>query len=157
MKFFLVIGKKYLHTFEQNGQKFELQYIEGSETYSYSSNNLDEDINAYLEALANEKNLSTVAKLEFDILEGADGISNAGIVKRLKDIVSVNQLYGLEDALKTVIKKLSRDKKLLIDEYGINYDGDSYKMIDKNIEKGEFDLLAYTIYSNDVIELMDTM
>lgn len=133
MKFFMIIGKHALYTYQKSGQGLEPQFIEGSEAYLYNSSSIREDIEAYLEALANEKNLGTKAKLEFDILEGTDRLRNAGIFQSLEDYT--DKRYPIDDALKTVIKKLSRDKKLLINEYGINYDGCSYKLADGRVEK----------------------
>ena len=63
--------------------------------------------------------------------------------------------YSFLDTLVEVLKKLSRDKKLLISEYGINYDGSSYQNINDRVEKKEFYLLAYTVHSADIVELMD--
>ena len=44
---------------------------------------------------------------------------------------------------------------MLISEYGINYDGSSYQNINDRVEKKEFYLLAYTVHSADIVELMD--
>ncbi|MDE7312363.1 MAG: hypothetical protein K2N87_12210 [Eubacterium sp.] len=152
MKFFMIISKKALYTYQKNGQGFEPQFIEGSNLYPYNSSSICEDINAYLEALAYEKNLGTKAKLEFDILESTDQLRNAEIFRVLEDYT--DKRYQIDDALKTVLKKLSRDKKLMISEYGINYDGYSYKL-SGDIEKKEFDLLAYTVHSEDMVGLMN--
>lgn len=153
MKFFVVIGRNALYTYEKSGQRFETQFIEGSDRYSYHLSNISEEINEYLDALANEKNLGTKAKLEFDVLESADDFCNIGIFSILNSYV--DKKYELNSSIETVIKKLSRDKALMISEYGINYDGYSYSMNDGTLEKAEFDLLAYTIHSRDVIELMN--
>lgn len=153
MKFFLIIGKNALYTYEQEGQRFEPQFIEGSNAFTISSSNICEDVNSYMQILANEKNLGTIAKLEFDVLECSDTYCNTGVITVLEE--HINKIYSLEDTLTIVTKKLLRDKKLMIDIYGINYEGHSYKVKNNRIVQGEYDLLGYTIHCNDITELMD--
>lgn len=155
MKFFLIIGANALYTYENIGQKYELQFIEGGESYPYHPSAAHDNVQAYLEALANEKNLGTTAKLEFDVLDCADEYCNTAVFGMLKEGEYIDRHYLIDEAISDVMKKLSRDKKLLIDKYGINYDGVSYKLKNKTLEKGAFDLLAYTIHSDDVISLMN--
>ncbi len=153
MNFFVVIGKNALYTYERDGQRFEPQFIEGSELFALNSTNIDEDVNSYMEILANEKNLGTIAKLEFEVLEGSEDNLNAAVKNALGE--HIVKKFSLETTLTTVFKKLQRDKKLLIDTYGINYEGYSYKFENNSLVQEEFDLLAYTIHSNDVVGLMD--
>lgn len=153
MKFFIIIGRNALYTYERDGQRFEPQFIEGSETYTLNSTNIPEDVNSYMEILANEKNLGTIAKLEFEVLEGAEDNLNAVVINALEE--HIIKKYSLKNTLMTVIKKLQRDKKLMIEIYGINYEGYSYKLKNNGLEKDNFDLLAYTIHSSDLVNLMD--
>ncbi len=153
MKFFIIIGRRALYTYEHDGQRFESQFIEGSKAFPISSTNVSEDVNAYMEILANEKNLGTVAKLEFEVLEGSDINLNKAIVTAFGE--HINKVYSLENTLNTVTKKLLRDKKLMVDTYGINYEGCAYKLESNTLIQGEFDLLGYTIHCNDVVGLMD--
>lgn len=153
MKFFIIIGRNALYTYERCDQRFEPQFIEGSEFFSISSTNISEEVNLYMDILANEKNLGTIAKLEFEVLEGSETNLNAAIVTAFGE--HIDKVHSLDNTLKTVIKKLLRDKKLLIDTYGINYDGCSYKLENNILLQGEFDLLGFTIHCNDVVGLMD--
>lgn len=153
MKFFIIIGRNAIYTYERDGQRFELQFIEGNESFPISSTNISEDVNVYMEILANEKNLGTVAKLEFEVLEGSDVNLNKAIVAAFGDCI--NRTYSLENTLITVTKKLLRDKKLMVDTYGINYEGCAYKLENNTLVQGEFNLLGYTIHCNDVVGLMD--
>lgn len=152
MKFFLVIGRTAVYTYERNGQEFTVQNIEGSEGYPVESSSVAADVGSYLNALANEKNLGTKAKLEFDVIEGADRFRNEAIGKALKEYAE--QTYPLAEALRTACQRLSRDRDLHIDRFGINYEGHSYRMVEGDIVQGEFDLLAFTINSKDVLEMM---
>lgn len=154
MKFFMIIERNAIYTYEKNGQHYDLQYIEGSKSFSYSMSSIYENINEYLDALANEKNLGTKAMLEFDVLESSEEFCNIGVINALEGYIE--KKYNINEAIEMVIKKLSKDKGLMIDHYGINYDGYSFLLVDGQIQKGEFDLLAYTVHSDDVIGLMDT-
>ena len=153
MKFFIIIGRNALYTYERDGQHFEPQFIERSELFTLNSTNISEEVNSYMETLANEKNLGTIAKLEFEVLEGSEDRFNAAVVNALGE--HIDKVYSLKTTLMTVVKKLQRDKKLMIDTYGINYEGHSYKIENNSLSQDDFDLLAYTIHSNDVVSLMD--
>lgn len=153
MKFFIIIGRNALYTYERDGQRFEPQFIEGSELFTLNSANISENVNSYMEILANEKNLGTIAKLEFEVLEGSEDNINAAVVNTFRE--HIDKVYPLKNTLMTVVKKLQRDKKLMIDTYGINYEGCSYKIENNSLVQEEFDLLAYTIHGNDVVSLMD--
>ena len=43
----------------------------------------------------------------------------------------------------------------MVNTYGINYEGYSYKVKDDDVVQGDFDLLGYTIHCNDMVGLMD--
>lgn len=152
MKFFVIIGKENLFVFEKNGNQYIKQFIEGSPFYPYDVNSVDENINAFLDDLANEKNLGTKAKLEFDVLENEDMIRTNSVMRVMGEYVT--ERFSIPDTIRKVIKKLSKDKKLLIDQYGINYDSVCYKIDKENLLISPFDLLAYTVHEEDIIELI---
>lgn len=152
MKFFVIIGKDNLYVYEKNGSSFEKQFIEGSSFYPYDVTHVDADINGFLDDLADEKNLGTKAKLEFDVLENGDSVRTGSVMRVLGDYVE--ERLPLSETVRKVIKKLGKDKDLFIDKYGINYDGTCYKMDGQTLLSGPFDLLAYTIHEDDVVELL---
>ncbi|MDE6985304.1 MAG: hypothetical protein K2O99_12355 [Lachnospiraceae bacterium] len=153
MKFLLVIGQNALYTYEKSSQEYEPVFIEGSEVFALRAGAIREEMKSYLEALKDEKNLGTTAKLEFDVLESADDSRNLAVQSVLEE--HIDRTYPLDAALQTVMKKLVRDKELRIDKYGINYEGCSYKMDRDRVVRDAFDLLAYTIHNRDVVGLMN--
>ena len=153
MKYLLVICKNSIITYEAVGNGFLPQMIEGSKKYSYNINTVNDDMDAYLQALANEKNLGTVARLEFDVVEGTDVFCNNAIINVLEKYI--DKKYNINTAIAKAIGKLSRDKNLLIDQYGVNYDDISYIMIDNEIKKQPYNLLAYRVECDDLVDLMD--
>ena len=67
----------------------------------------------------------------------------------------VDKKYDIKEVMMNVLSKLSRDKKLLIEEYGVNYDGFSYILKENELVKQPYNLLAYGLHCDDVIGLMD--
>ena len=153
MKYLLVICKNSIITYEAVGNSFLPQMIEGNKKYSYNINTVNDDMDAYLKALANEKNLGTVARLEFDVVEGTDVFCNNEIINVLEKYI--DKKYNINTVIAKAIGKLSRDKNLLIDQYGVNYDDISYIMIDNEIKKQPYNLLAYRVECDDLVDLMD--
>lgn len=154
MKFFIIAGKNALYTYEQKDGKWSSMFIEGSDSFPLNPNNVEEDTKAYLETLANEKNLGTTAMLEFEMLESPDKILNENIIKAFGD--HIDMVRPLDECIGSVLKKLMRDKKLKIEKYGINYEGISYKSEDLKVIKGDFDLLGLTIHAKDIVEYIKT-
>mgnify|MGYP004474962147 CR=1 FL=1 len=153
MKFLIVIGKDALYTYSTIGQDIQPQYIEGSEAFSYNANSIGEEIESYLEALANEKNLGTVSKLEFDVLEGSNKLVNHSMYNSLKEYI--DQWWKFDEAVANSLKILSKDKKLYIKEFGINYDGRSYRLEQDRLMQDDYDLLAYSVHYKEMAELLN--
>lgn len=143
LKFVLIIQKDALYTYDEDGAKLTTRNIEGSEKYPLSVGRISADVREYMECLASEVNLGTIAKLEFEVLESEDVAVNTAVLSAIDG--HVVKKYLLSDIISLVIDKLSRDKKLMIDKFGINYGNYSYKKKNGQVVKAEFDLLAYTM------------
>ena len=152
MKFFVIIGKENLYVYEKNGSRYEKQFIEGNAFYPYDVCQVKADIDAFLDSLANEKNLGTKAKLEFEVLENPDPIRTNSVMRILGEFTK--RRLQAPEVIRDAIQKLSRDKTLMIDAYGINYDGRNYKMDGQMLLDGPFDLLGYTIHEDDIMDLL---
>ncbi|MBO5470041.1 MAG: hypothetical protein J6A03_09935 [Lachnospiraceae bacterium] len=150
MKFLMVIGRNAIFTYAYEGKEYVPQLIEGSEKYLYNVNNISYEIETYLTALANEKNLGTKAKLEFDVLESSDPFCNSMVMNYMETYIE--KKYDINNVMKEILKKLSRDESLLIEEYGVNYDGVSFVLKDNEIKKQPYNLLAYRIGYDDLIQ-----
>lgn len=153
MKFLIVMGNQSIDTYDHDEKGIKPRFIEGSPSYPISLGNVAADMGRYMEALRNELNMDSTSDLEFDILEGPDRGLNEMVEAAIKG--HVRKVYTLKDTLKTVIRKLSGDDRLMITSYGVNYGGKSYVPEGDGLREGEFDLLAYTIHSGDVIERME--
>ena len=155
MNFFLIIGRNKLYTYVKNASQIEPQFIEGSNYFQVNFGNISGDVSSYMETLANEKNLGTIAKLEFDILENSNSKFSAEVIRAFGE--NVKSVYHLNEVLENVMNKLLRDKKLMINEYGVNYDGYSYKLKNNTVVKEEYDLLSKSIYCDDIVERTNKM
>ena len=153
MKFLIVLGNQSIDTYDYGEKGIEPRFIEGSPSYPISLGNASADMRRYMEDLTNELNMDSTSDLEFDILEGSDRSLNEMIEAFIQE--HIRKVYTLKDTLKTIIQKLARDDSLMIASYGINYGGKSYILEGQNLQEGEFDLLAYTIHSGDVMQLME--
>ena len=58
---------------------------------------------------------------------------------------NVKEVIKLDTVLFRVIHDLLKDKSLYIDEFGVNYDEESYVMRSNALERSNYSLLAYTI------------
>ena len=157
MKFLLIIGNSVMHTYEEKNNGYSIQCIEGNDTFPVSGNSISEDILSYLKLLANEKNLNSIEQLEMDVLGGPNVTYNARIIKVLEEYVHIPNKYMIEDIILEIIDKLGKEKEMMIDKYGVNYEGYSYVKRNGVLNKGEFDLLAYTIHSKDIVKIINTL
>ena len=156
MTFLLVIDKDSLYTYEKLDQEYRLLYLEGSESFPYTFSCLEDDMRMFLNELSNEKNLvlspGERPDLEFEVLSGTDRFTTERIMQEL----SLYNPKALEfnEILMDVIRQLRKDKDLKIEEYGINYGASSFHLRNGKLVRQEFDLLAYTLCSNDIVRLL---
>lgn len=148
--FYLIIGKDKLFLYEKDNGRAVKQYIEGNAYFSYDINKADSDVKRMLDLLVNEYNLDTVAELEFIVLENDDDIRTNKIEQVLSDYIIEN--LDLRSTLLKIMKTLNKDKKLYINEFGINYDGMSFYIKNNKLEKSEFNLLSYTLQEDTLMK-----
>ena len=155
MRLLIVINKNFIYTYKNDNQKYSIQYIEGSEKFFYSINCIEEDITSYINALANENNIDNKEEFEFDVIESAHEIWTKCVVEVLEKSNRILNCCKVETFLKSAIENVFKDKKNPMEEYGINYDGYSFKTIGENIVKNNFDLLAYAMTSKDILDVLN--
>lgn len=150
MIFLLFIGTRRLHVFDLN-ENCERIYIDGKDCYEYDITKASEDVEALLEYLVNEYNLSSKAEVKFQVLTNTDKGINDIMSRALGNHVQ-GRFSGME-IIKKAIKELSKDKNYLIDDYGINFDGNCYKLKGEIVKK-DFSLLAYTLCDELLLNLI---
>lgn len=150
---YLLIGKEKLYLYEKNANLFERLYIEGNPDYSYDINNVKYGIQQLMDNLVNEYNLDTKAEIDFIVIDNENEIISEVVEKIIGEYES--KKYTIDSIIIKVFNKLSRDKKLLIEEYGINFDGKNYLLINGNLNKKEFSLLGYTLQEDNLMKYVD--
>ena len=63
-----------------------------------------------------------------------------------------SKVYEIDFLMKLVAGKLQRDSKMMIDKFGINFDGKNYLLSDGGIVKNDFNLLGYTLNEDDLMK-----
>lgn len=153
MKFLVIIGKKKLYAYEQEENELKRQYIEGNPYYEYDIQHCKEDIAAFMEALANEKNLLVDNEFKFDILENTDQLCTKLVLNAMGEHVGVK--YSITEVIKMLLERLAKDRTLYTDVYGINYDGASYRLEKGKLVQAPFDLLALTVHDEELINVIN--
>lgn len=147
---YMIIGKEALYLYAKEGADYQRQYIEASPEFPYQAGRVQDDIKELLKVLVEEYNLEDVSELTFSVVGNTDPIITEMICSVLNGNIS-NQ-YELYSVISQIILKLVMDEKLMIREFGINFDGFNYRLIDGDMQKGDYNLLGYTLQTDDFIK-----
>lgn len=150
-KFYMITGKDKLFVYEKQGNDYIRQYIEGNAYYSYNLNNAKNDIEKLIESLVNEYNMETSAEIEFYVIDNENSVCSEVVEKALGDYIE--EKYSINSVLINVIQNLRKEKKLMIDKFGVNFDGKNYINNGQLIKK-EFSLLGYTLNSDTIMKFI---
>lgn len=148
--FYLLIGKSNLYVYEKKDNTYERLYIEGNPEYAYDLNSDKTSIEQLMDELVNEYNLDTKAEIDFIVVDNEDRIVSEVMQKVLGEYQS--KVYEIDFLMKLVAGKLQRDSKMMIDKFGINFDGKNYLLSDGGIVKNDFNLLGYTLNEDDLMK-----
>ena len=148
--FYLLIGKSNLYVYEKKDNTYERLYIEGNPEYAYDLNSTKTSIEQLMDELVNEYNLDTKAEIDFIVVDNEDRIVSEVMQKVLGEYQS--KVYEIDFLMKLVAGKLQRDSKMMIDKFGINFDGKNYLLSDGGIVKNDFNLLGYTLNEDDLMK-----
>lgn len=148
--FYLLIGKSNLYVYEKKDNTYERLYIEGNPEYAYDLNSAKTSIEQLMDELVNEYNLDTKAEIDFIVVDNEDRIVSEVMQKVLGEYQS--KVYEIDFLMKLVAGKLQRDSKMMIDKFGINFDGKNYLLSDGGIVKNDFNLLGYTLNEDDLMK-----
>ncbi len=151
--FYLLIGKNQLFLYQKKDSKYTRQYIEGNPAFQYELNNANHDMDRLLDLLVNECNLNTRAELEFIVIGNEDPICSEVMKRNLEGFIL--EWHEIDTILQTALTLYSnRDKKRMIKEWGINFDGKNYKLEKNQVSKEKFSLLGYTLEEDAVLNFL---
>ena len=134
-------------------RNYELQYVNGEPFFAYEINRLADAMQNLLNSLTEEYNLESMHDVDLSVLVNGDAVVGNLIEDFLitKEISRKENIISVIPMLEKIYKKLERDKSLLIDLYGINYDGINYCKEKSQLVASNFKLLAYTLKDADII------
>ena len=153
MEKFLLLVKRDKFVIYKPDRNYELQYVNGEPFFAYEINRLADAMQNLLNSLTEEYNLTSVHDIDLSVLVNGDAVVENLIKDFLitEEISRKDNIISVIPMLEKIYKKLERDKSLLIDLYGINYDGINYCKERSQLVAGNFKLLAYTLRDADII------
>ena len=158
MTFYMIVGKEKLFLFDKAGPSCNRLYIEGNPDFLYDANQAehdkkkDDDKKNLFITLIKEYNLDTHAELDFKVIYNEDPIRS----QVMKDVLGehVSGQYEILDIVHGIAKSFTKDTKLMIDEFGINFDGKNYMVRDNDIVKQDYSLLGYTLREEQIMRFL---
>ena len=152
-KFLLIVKREKFIIFKPD-KDYELQYVNGEPFFCYEVKRLTDNLGQLLELLAEEYNLNSASELQLCVIGNNDDTVNKLVINYLqsKNILQEDGFISIESLLGSVYNELYSQANMLIDLYGINYDGINYHIKKEKFTTENFKLLAYTLQDKDVIE-----
>lgn len=95
-------------------------------------------------------NLQSDDALKFHLIENENEDLNF-IVKQALG----KQLFSsvpIDSVLQPIIRRLSKNPLMKLNEYGVNYDGKNYVLKDGGLQKAPFSLLGYTVKKEEIVQ-----
>jgi len=146
MQLILLIGKEQCFVYEKRSAGYEKQYIGGHPGVPFELQDAQTAVEFLVNDLVEEFNLSDKKELTFTLITNEDVYYTKVIEDELvKQEIEVKR-DDVNRRILDVLNRLQTQSGLLVDKYGINFDGKCYqKAGDKKLWKKEFSLLAYTV------------
>lgn len=149
----MLLGMDRIYLYEKRENRFVRQYIEGRMDFPFDLNHSGTSAQRLLEALANELNIDRVSELEFTVIDNRDALCTEVVHRAFKE--HIVETIELPKVLMTVMKRLQREKKLHIQEYGVDFDGVHYMLSEGKLCSGPFDLLAYHLDEDALVNMWE--
>lgn len=151
--FYMIVGSDTLYLYEKNGKEYTRQYIDGNPEFHYQINNVKRDMKKMMNALVEEYNLENRSELSFLMIGNDKPQVTEAVGKALEG--HIEKKYELNTIIYDIIKRFSEDKKLLVEDFGINFDGVNYCLTDGKVCKADYSLLGYTLQTDDIVKCVD--
>ncbi|MGM9580227.1 MAG: hypothetical protein ACI3U2_03205 [Anaerovibrio sp.] len=154
METFLLIVKRNTFTVYKPERNYELQYINGEPSFPYEMNRVTDYLQNLFGALAEEYNLASEQDIRCSVIFCGDESIEEILKQYFKNEQNATDetFICLSTLMEKIYNKFSSCKEIMIDLYGINYDGVNYHTSKSGgLMKRDFKLLAYTIKDADII------
>lgn len=128
-------------------------HIDGDPFFEYEPNKIRNATFRLMDKVVDESNLSSKSDLCFFVIDNSDNLRNEGVAKELGNLLV--KKYSLDGLLRQAINELGKNPKLYVSEFGVNYDGECYRLENELLVKGEYNLLALSIEPNELLKFID--
>ena len=149
MHFYMIIGKNSFHAYRLSDTGLEPEFIDGNPFFPYNPHTIKTDVGKFLSSIADSNNLDSTDNIEMSVVLNADRVRNVNTLNALGN--KAKDKIPAEDILIRLVNNLSKNNELHIDEFGINYDGESYLMMNGKLQTRPYSLLAYTIKQEEFV------
>ncbi len=146
--FLMLLEKNQISIFEKVKDEFKLKPIDKLPSVRYQVGCINDALLQTEKCLHQEYELKSGGALLMILIENEDEKLNESLNRTGKFLRSI----PLSKILKSVEEKMRLRKELLIDEYGVNFDGISYFYCDGKIMKSNFNLCSYTVTGEELVK-----
>lgn len=150
--FYVIIGRDKLYLYEKNGEEYSRQYIAGYPEFHYQINNVKNDSGKMMDGLVEEYNLENRSELSFCLIGNKDPFITETVSTAFEEYIA--DRIDLCVIMSEIVKKLSMDEKLLVEEYGVNFGDINYRLVDEALQVTDYSLLGYTLQADDLVRFV---
>ena len=155
--FYLLVEENRIFPFCKKGKEFINQYIDGNDHIEYDLRNFEDEIMKMVNILLDEFNLSSPEDIDFKIFVDDNRlyIETERLLRTLKAAkISSLEVIDLRKILFSVINKFSEIQMFMVKEYGINFDGKNYVVINNELLQKDFSLNGMTLSEKDLMKFL---
>lgn len=124
-------------------------YIHREQDIKYDINRIDETAKKIIDGLIDYDGLDSIEEINIQILLGTNEVVNEVVKNALG--MCVKSTFNLETILKRVLDEMIDVPELMIERYGINYDGVNYCYQDDVLKSGDYSLLGLNIEDSELL------
>jgi len=149
MKFYLAICKNKFYLYDEACKPV---HIDGNPFFEYERNKIREATLELTEKIVDDNNLANKNELKFFIVENSDAVLNESFAKAQGNLIA--KKYPLNELLRKTIRELAKNPKLYVNELGVNYDGECYKVENEILTARDYSLLALSIEPKELLNFV---
>lgn len=149
MKFYLAICKNKFYLYDEARKPV---HIDGNPFFDYERNKIREATLELTEKIVDDNNLANKNELKFFIVENSDAVLNESFAKAQGNLIA--KKYPLNELLRKTIRELAKNPKLYVNELGVNYDGECYKVENEILTARDYSLLALSIEPKELLNFV---
>ena len=150
---YMIIGTDKLYLFEQDDGAYSRLYFEGNPFLEYSLNSARQSTEQMLQLLKDQFNLESTAELEFILISNRDSLRTKAVEQEIAP--HIRERLSIDEIMLDLLKKLSRDETLMVEEYGVNFDGANFRLHNGALEIEEFSLLGCTMAEDMLLGFLE--